>query len=423
MKLRIHRGAEQIGGSCAELEAQGQRLVLDLGLPLDAADDDDPAALLPHVAGFRTPDPSLQGIVLSHLHHDHIVLVPHLATTMPVAIGADARRIVNRAAPYLPSGATLPDGPDLKDGIELRFGPFTVTPVLMDHSAFDAYALLVEADGHRLFYSGDVRGHGRKGALFERLLRRPPEYIDAMLMEGTTLGRPGTERGFPSEADLEMEFTKIFREASGPALVYASAQNIDRMVTVYRAAKRSGRKLVIDLYAAVVLEATECQRIPQLGWDDVWLYVPQRQRHQIVRNKLFPDLIRLGATTKRRLYPEDLASEGGDCVFLFRPLHGPDFASANALDGAILVYSQWEGYLRDGSLSRFQEWIEANNVPMVSIHTSGHASVADLKRLVAAIEPRHLIPIHTFEKDRYAEVFGRATVLSDGEWFQVGAGS
>ena len=218
-----------------------------------------------------------------------------------------------------------------------------------------------------------------------------------MLMEGTTLGRPGTERGFPSEADLEMEFTKIFREASGPALVYASAQDIDGMVTVYRAAKRSGRELVIDLYAAVVLEATERQSIPQLGWVDVWLYVPQRQRHQIARNKLFPDLNRLGATTKRRLYPEDLASEGGDCVFLFRPLHGPDFASANALDGAILVYSQWEGYLRDGSLSRFQEWIEANNVPMVSIHT--------------------------FEKDRYAEVFGKATVLSDGEWFQVGAGS
>ena len=151
--------------------------------------------------------------------------------------------------------------------------------------------------------------------------------------------------------------------------------------------------------------------------------MPQRQRNQIVRNKLFPDLDRLGAKTKRRLYPEDLASEGGGCVFLFRPLHWPDFVSANALDGAVLVYSQWEGYLRDGSLSRFQEWIDANNVPMVSIHTSGHASVADLKRLVAAFEPRHLIPIHTFEKDRYAEVFGMATVLSDGEWFSVGESS
>jgi len=31
---------------------------------------------------------------------------------------------------------------------------------LVDHSAYDAYALLVEADGERLFYSGDLRDVG-----------------------------------------------------------------------------------------------------------------------------------------------------------------------------------------------------------------------------------------------------------------------
>ena len=57
----------------------------------------------------------------------------------------------------------------------VEIGPFRVTPYLVDHSAFDAYSLLVEADGKRVFYSGDFRGHGRKGKLFEAMVTRPPK--------------------------------------------------------------------------------------------------------------------------------------------------------------------------------------------------------------------------------------------------------
>lgn len=39
MKLCIHRGATQIGGTCVELQAHGQRLLLDIGMPLDHEQD------------------------------------------------------------------------------------------------------------------------------------------------------------------------------------------------------------------------------------------------------------------------------------------------------------------------------------------------------------------------------------------------
>jgi len=35
VKACIHRGAHEIGGSLVELESDGERLVLDAGLPLD----------------------------------------------------------------------------------------------------------------------------------------------------------------------------------------------------------------------------------------------------------------------------------------------------------------------------------------------------------------------------------------------------
>ena len=36
MRVCIHRGTREIGGTCVEVEAQGRRIVLDLGMPLDA---------------------------------------------------------------------------------------------------------------------------------------------------------------------------------------------------------------------------------------------------------------------------------------------------------------------------------------------------------------------------------------------------
>ncbi len=39
MRLRIHRGAKEVGGTCIEAEARGRRLVLDVGLPRGAPDE------------------------------------------------------------------------------------------------------------------------------------------------------------------------------------------------------------------------------------------------------------------------------------------------------------------------------------------------------------------------------------------------
>ena len=39
MRARIHRGTQEIGGTCIELEASGRHIALDVGLPLDAGED------------------------------------------------------------------------------------------------------------------------------------------------------------------------------------------------------------------------------------------------------------------------------------------------------------------------------------------------------------------------------------------------
>jgi len=173
---------------------------------------------------------------------------------------------------------------------------------------------------------------------------------------------------------------------------------------------------VIDLYAASILEATGNPRIPQSDWPEVTLYVPQAQRVQIKNNAWFDLLKRHSA---HRIFIEDLKEISGKSVLLFRPIHRADLARAECLAGAAYVYSQWEGYWERESFDGLRNWLSKHKVPDRHIHTSGHASIADLKRFVFALSPRKVAPIHTFMPEGYPTLFANVELHNDGEWWEV----
>lgn len=414
MRIRIHRGTKEIGGTCVELAADGGRILLDLGLPLDG--DADEISVHPSIEGLAG-DSDLLALVLSHGHVDHWGLAHLAGPDLPVALGAATHRILQAAVPFVPRPYVPARPIEFTSGTPLQFGPFLVTPHLVDHSAYDAYALEVEADGQRLFYSGDIRAHGRKAALFERLVAHPPRSIDVMLMEGSSFGRLSPDHVFPTETDVEQRLVDLFQATDGLTLVAASAQNIDRMVSLYRACKRSGRTLIIDLYAAEILRATEnAANIPQSDWPQVAVYVPQYQRIQIKRSGRF-DLLDPHKTN--RVFVERLEDLAPRAAMLFRPAMLRDLDRADCLSGARAIWSQWDGYLKQERGLALLAELQARSIPLDHAHTSGHASIPDLKRLAAAIQPKTLVPIHTYEPEQFPAHFQAVSLKNDGEWWDV----
>jgi ribonuclease J len=256
MRVRIHRGSKEIGGSCIEVEADGARVVLDVGKPLSAGWNDEVA--LPAVPGLAEGgDPSLLGVLISHSHLDHYGLLPQVSPDVPIYAGAATACMMAAAAFFSRASANVTVAEPFVDRQPIKIGPFTVTPYLADHSAFDAYSILVEADDRRLFYSGDIRGHGRKASLFDRLVSQPPLGVHALLLEGTHIGSSGHVReAVTTESEVEAAMAATFRSTTGLAAVVSSAQNIDRLVTVYKACRRAGRTLLVDLYTVAMAQAT-----------------------------------------------------------------------------------------------------------------------------------------------------------------------
>jgi ribonuclease J len=417
LRARIHRGAREVGGSCVELEANGERLVLDIGRPLCATADED--LPLPTITGLaRGDDPRLVGVVISHSHPDHYGLVHQISPEVPVYIGEAAARILNEAAFFWRLGRGLKPSGFLLDRVPLRRGPFTVTPYLVDHSAFDAHALLVEADGRRLFYSGDLRAHGRKPGTFERLVSEPPADIDVLLLEGTRLSRAEPHPDEPSsELDVEFACVEAFRQTEGMVLALYSPQNVDRYVSMYKAALRSDRDLVVDLYTAAVAAVTGRHKtIPQADWPRVKVFVPQSQRIKVKRAKAFE---RVNALRGSRLFPEELAERRKQLVMTFRASMAEDLERANCLGGASAVWSMWPGYLDDRGPDGLKGFLQRHGIAMRIIHASGHATVADLKRLAAAISADRVVPIHTDAPEEFPSLFANVEPHANGEWWEV----
>ncbi len=389
MRLRIHRGAAEIGGNCIEVKASGKSVLLDLGAPLTG--NLSPEEALPPIKGLVDgSNQSLLGIVISHPHADHYGLARLAHPSIPVHIGREADMLLRAAIAFGPFGAAFPNVVHYRHRKPFQIGPFRLTPYLNDHSAFDAYSLLVEANKRSVFYSGDIRGHGWKSRMFEQLLTMGPKAVDAMLLEGTTLGRDEEERS-ETEADLVKRLVKSIVGTNGLALAAFSGQNIDRFVTFYKATKTARRNFVVDLYVAHLLRALGRKSLPDPTSGALRVLLPRHNKLRIVQDRAF-DLV--APYRHRRIYPHELRKRRKHLVMTFRHSMAWDLADADCLEGAKLIYSMWPGYLERTTPS-LRDWCADHSVEFEIIHTSGHADAYDLKRLVDAIRPRRLIPIHT----------------------------
>jgi ribonuclease J len=404
--ITVHRATKEIGGNCVEISTKGCRIILDVGRPLDARSGQQ--GLL--AATLNTTKP-VDGVLISHPHQDHYGLLEETPGSWPVYCGQATEKLIRLTSAI--TGTAPKHTFHCWHGNEpFSAGPFRITPFLTDHSAFDAYMLLVEVGGKRILYSGDFRRHGRKGVLVDRFMAAPPPDIDILLMEGTNLG---SNKPWMSEKDLEDDFIELFKKTSGRVFVCWSAQNIDRTVTLYRACLKTGRTLVVDLYTAEVMDLLREQgRLPQPDWRQV----------KVVITRAFADMYR---KTGRESFIERMAKNGiaarklnetpHQWVTMVRRSLLRDFQAAGVQPDRsdAWSWSMWSGYLDNEDGHHVRAWFERGGANARHIHTSGHASPADLRAFAKSVGPRIMVPIHGAAWDLEADGFPPIRRLKDGE--------
>jgi ribonuclease J len=419
MNFKIHRGTKEIGGSCVEIWTDTTKIVIDIGMPLVELDGTQfnfasyqslqtselvQKGILPDIEGlYENSSSKVAGILISHYHQDHHGFLSFAASNIPVYIGEATQRILEFSQEFFKSEKLNKTFINFSKSKQFRIGDINITPYWMDHSAFDAYAFLIEANGKRLFYSGDFRGHGRKDKVFKRFLFKAPKNVDYLLMEGTTIGRGNLK--FKTELEIEEDFVRVFKSKIGINLITTSAQNIDRLVTIYRACKKANKLMVVDVYtAAIMQEMSAYATIPfaSKSFPEIKVMYPY-YLSKMIADKMGKEFLYQFQPFK--ITKQEIAKRRNEIVFLIRPSMKLDIDRIEQIHDGNYIYSMWNGYLKQQKTKEFVDYLTAKGFTFHQIHTSGHADIDALKEMVAAIKPRYLVPIHTFEGDNYKSIF------------------
>ena len=204
-----------------------------------------------------------------------------------------------------------------------------------------------------------------------------------MLCEGTTLGR--NDEPAQTESELEDQITQSLKRTDGIALFQCASQNIDRLVTFCRAAKRAGRTMVVDRYTAAVLAEL---------------------------HKLGNKLPTAGNPSHLSIYPPKDAKK---TLMLVRPSMMTKLAENDTIRDGLFFYSLWRGYRDEIKQKDFESFLVGRGFTIESAHTSGHADAKTLHHLISSLNPKQIIPIHTFLPERFAEFSDRVCIVNDGE--------
>ena len=432
MKIIVHKGTHDIGGTCVEIAAGSSRIIVDIGIPLQENGEAFNFRKYRHIVGQelvrqgRLPDVKglykwdkgskpVDAILISHSHLDHYGYLPYVNPAIPIFASRGCKELMGIAYYFGQSDhdprrvivkrpwAYFDDVPG-----------FAVRPYLVDHSAPDAFAYLIKpkAGGKRIFYSGDFRGHGKKKVLFEKMVKDPPRDIDILMLEGTTVGsaRDGEQA---SELEIEQALAKLFDKTNRLIVFSCSHQNVDRLTALYNACLRSGKTLVMIPYTAYVLLRLRIlsAKIPQFYMSRVRVFFEKTRNTE----KALSDKRLMLAMRKRKIQYPEIAASAKNVVVLDSYFVRKHFLTRGLLDKALVVYSKWHGYLE----SEEPFW-KACRVPVKEIHSSGHASVDELKELVAAMDPARIIPIHTQDPRKFRDYFGdRVMDVSDGQAIEL----
>lgn len=227
MRLTPYGAAKTVTGSCHLLEHQGYRLLLDCGAYQGSEDDRNNEPF-----GFEPS--SLDAVVISHAHHDHIGRLPLLIRRgyrgrvyltkptrlfLPVILEDALHLMTEERDRLVRKGKEAPpldwDEADLRELYgrledvpleqELEFGPLRLRLGTAGHLPGSAFVEAM-AQGKRLVFSGDL-GHANK-----EVLPNPEDAApaDLVLCEGTYGDR--AHRSFP---ETIAEFAGILSETLG----------------------------------------------------------------------------------------------------------------------------------------------------------------------------------------------------------------
>ena len=411
MEIKIHRGLDQIGGCITEIWTDSSRVFIDFGQNLPGngktATPEEDALMVADIIGNNEKEH--QAVFYTHAHEDHVGLFRYIPFEQYIGEGSKELLLIKYRTLLEGYEMAIDESHQLQEGSKeneelqeenyrttkglidklkafktwkrtalkespspITIGDIRVTPFFTCHSIYDAHMFLVEADGKRIWHTGDYRLHGYMGKGLFPMLRRYATNIDVLITEGTMLKRKDK---CIHECEVSRKMASVM-QAFKYVFILASATDIERLASIKMAAKNTQKPLcILSLFMKRTMELfTERESSLSRG---LFSFAPL-----FYTDKLYGKL-------KRRGFAMVVGTSQTDKV--------KELLDKLPQEETLLIYSSWDGYYKnaeqvkaDPKYKDFREMF--HNV--VDIHTSGHADKATIRKVIETVRPKEVICIH-----------------------------
>ena len=357
-------------------------IMVDLGVKFGEESDPGIDVVLPDVGYITAEKSRLHGLILTHAHEDHLGAVAWLWPQLecPVYCTPFAAQILALKLKEAGLDEQVPVKV-MPVGSKFTLGPFGLEFVSVTHSIPEPTALLIETKQGRVLHSGDwkidrtpVLGQGMDE---KRLREIGAKGVDVLVCDSTNVLRDGFS---PSEAEVAETIMSLVKQATGRVAITTFASHVDRLSTAIRAARATGREVVLAGRAMrnTIEAARLCGMLKESGRlldEEEFGYLP-------------PDKVMLLCT----------GSQGEPRAAIARIAE--DQHPHVALEpGDVVIFSSKTIPGNEKEVSRVLNNLARLDIDVITsedelVHSSGHPRQGELALLYDWVKPKALIPMH-----------------------------
>lgn len=374
-------GTGEFGASLNLYVVDGEIIIVDMGVCFD--NDIATDVLIPDPSLLIELKPYIKGIVLTHAHEDHYGSIPYILPSLNVPVYGSKFSIEMLKDKMKEFGHVKGKYITFKPGILEIGNNFKLDLVPVVHSIPDSYAIILQTKYGNVLHTGDWK-FGKDISTGYEFNENVLKSHFATLPLAITCDSTGVSTKTGSEVSeqevRENLFNLINQVKNERVVVSLFSSNITRLETLSMIAERCNRKLLISGRSLKRAEkiARECgflKNCPE--------FVDESQFKNTAREKVL--LVCTG-------------SQGEERSAMYRIAKGiHNFIKLDAGDHVLFSAKSIPG--NEKEIIALQNYLVSKGIKIVSntdarIHSSGHQTRNDLKKLYTELKPESILPVH-----------------------------
>jgi ribonuclease J len=377
-------GLGEIGMNCMLIETDQSAILIDCGLMFSELDHFGVEFVIPNFSHLLARKDKIRAIFATHGHEDHIGAISFaLKAGIRAPIYASEFTTLMIRERLRESGMTEATTLNvLNPGSVVELGDFKVRAASVNHSIIDAYALFIDTPIGKIIHTGDFKMDASPyfGDVMQKndFLQAGDEGVLLLMSDSTNVER---EHHDLQDENIAVRMEELFQKAKGLILVSMFSSNVGRMANIFEIARKTGKK--------IALTGRSMEQNVRLAHErgvisfDSSLFIPIEEIKRHKRNDVI--VMSTGCQGEPRSALNRIAHDEhahvkldtGDLVIL----------SSSQIPGNEVPISKLINELFKCGADVLYNSIE-------DVHTSGHATRPELKKMLEMVRPKFFLPVH-----------------------------